>query len=392
MTNRRDFLKHAALFGAAAACTPVSRSFGAEAAGLTARAATDTYTVNMDIVGAKSIPPRQIVLPDVEGFKTLKGDFHIHTLFSDGNVMPRDRVDEAIQNGLDVIAITDHIEYRPFFSRNGKWKLTAEQADNYNLSYEIAKPEAEKRNLLLIRGTEITKSTMAPGHFNALFVDDVNPIAAAVDDWRKMLEVAAGQGAFLLWNHPGWEAPRSGGIEKGAPLRFTREHEDAHRRGWLHGVELFNHKEYYPVVSDWCNERDLAIFANSDIHDSELSTYGIQNPLRPITLVLAKERSLDSVKEALFARRTIGWAGGNIWGREPWLPALFKASVEIKNVDPGTIKLTNRTSLPVSVSLGGVRLDLPKDVARPVYRAWDAKRLVVTNWLTGMHRPLEIAL
>ena len=58
------------------------------------------------------ITPRTITIPDTAGFKVLK-DFHMHTLFSDGQVMPADRVNEAVQNGLDVIAITDHIECVP---------------------------------------------------------------------------------------------------------------------------------------------------------------------------------------------------------------------------------------------------------------------------------------
>jgi hypothetical protein len=393
MSNRREFLKRSAVLGSALAWAPLSRTQGMAAAShavSSAAEAGDTYTVNMNHISVPAIAPREIVIPDVGGFKTLKGDFHIHTLFSDGNVMPRDRVDEAVQNGLDVISITDHIEYRPHFSHKGRWKLTGEQANNYNLWYEIARPEAGKKNLLLIRGAEITKSTMAPGHFNALFVQDVNPIADVVDDWRKMLEVAAGQGGFLLWNHPGWEAPKSGGIEKGAPLRFTKEHEEVWKKGWLHGIELFNYKEYYPVVSDWCNERDLALFANSDIHDSELSTYGIHNPLRPVTLVLAKERTEESVREAFFARRTVAWAAGTLWGRDPWLPELFKASVEITTVTPGTLEMINKSSLPVTVIAGGSSAELPKDVKRQICLAAGVRKLTVANWMTGMNRPLEI--
>jgi histidinol phosphatase-like PHP family hydrolase len=397
MSNRREFLKRSALVGTAAVWAPFSRTAGMEAAlhmppSPAAAQAGDTYTVDMGYVGAPDIPPRQIVVPDVGGFRTLKGDFHIHTLFSDGSVMPVDRVYEAVQNGLDVISITDHIEYRPFFSQTGTWKLKGEQAEDYNLWYEAARPEAEKQNLLLIRGAEITKFTMAPGHFNALFVQDTNPVVAVVDDWRRMLQVAAEQGAFLLWNHPGWEAPKNGGIEPGAPLRFTAEHEDAYRRGWLHGIEIFNCKEYYPVVSDWCNERDLALFANSDIHESELSTYGIHNPLRPITLVLARERTQEGVREAFFARRTIAWAANTLWGRDLWLPELFRASVEVKTVTPGILELINRSSLPVFVSLGGVVFELPKDVKRQVYLASGVRNMTVTNWMTAMNRPLEVSV
>ena len=51
-----------------------------------------------------------ITFPDIPGYKTLKGDFHQHTVFSDGVVWPHIRVDEAIAEGLDVISITDHVE------------------------------------------------------------------------------------------------------------------------------------------------------------------------------------------------------------------------------------------------------------------------------------------
>jgi hypothetical protein len=395
MFNRRYFLKQSALLGAAATLSPASALWGKpENPDSTppVHQNGDTYTVNMGHIQAVSSPARQMTIPDVEGFKVLKGDFHIHTLFSDGHVMPKDRVLEAVNNGLDVISITDHIEYRPNISRDGRWKLAAEQADDFNIWYDAARPEAEERGLLLIRGAEITKRTMPPGHLNVLFASDNNPVTAAADDWKTMVQVAADQGAFILWNHPGWEAPASGGIEKGAPLFFPEVHKEIVRKGLLHGIEIFNYNEYYPVVSDWCNEQNLAVFANSDIHESELATYGIQNPLRPVTLVLAKERSLESVREALFARRTVGWAAGIVWGREPWLPALFKSSVEIKPVTPGTLELTNKSSLPVTVTLGGAVFELSQDSRRQVYRAEGVKSLTVANWMTGMNRPLEIQL
>ena len=394
MSNRREFLKHSALIGAASV-VPLSVAIGNNPKKITSSSVTptDTYTVDMEsALNIQPVLPRQITIPDTGGFKVLKGDFHMHTLFSDGHVMPADRVTEAVQNGLDVIAITDHIEYRPYFSHTGRWKLVDGVGNDFNIAYNLAKPDADRQNLLLVPGTEITKFHMPPGHLNALFVQDVNPIAGAVDDWRKMLRVAADQGAFLLWNHPGWEAPQSGGIEKGAPLRFTAEHEEIYKQGLMNGIEVFNGTQYYPIVSDWCNERDLAIFANSDIHPTELSQYGIQNPLRPITLVLAKERTVESVREAMFERRTIGWAAGMLWGRDPWLPELFNASVEIKTITPGTLELTNRSSLPISVSLGGATFNLPKDTKQQVFRAEGAKVISVVNWMIGMNRPLEILL
>jgi len=392
MSSRREFLKNSALLGAVSV-VPLSAAIGKapNRSVSSIGADSDTYTVNMkSAMNMQPIPPRQITIPDTGGFKVLKGDFHMHTLFSDGHVMPADRVTEAVQNGLDVIAITDHIEYRPYFSHEGKWRLIDGVGNDFNIAYNLAKPDADRENILLIHATEMTKFQMAPGHFNIFFAEDVNPIAAAVDDWRKMLQVAADQGGFLLWNHPGWEAPTSGGIEKGAPLRFTAEHEEVYKQGLMHGIEVFNSTEYYPVVSDWCNERNLAIFANSDIHAGEFNYYGVQNPLRPITLVLAKERTVESIREAMFARRTIGWAAGMLWGRDPWLPELFKASVDIKNITPGTLELTNKSSLPITVSIGGVAFHLAKDSSQQMYRAEGVKALTVTNWMIGTNKPLEI--
>ena len=63
-------------------------------------------------MSASAYTPNRIVIPDIEGYKTLKGDFHIHTVFSDGDVWPSTRVKEAVWEGLDVIAITEHLDTR----------------------------------------------------------------------------------------------------------------------------------------------------------------------------------------------------------------------------------------------------------------------------------------
>ena len=41
-------------------------------------------------------PVRKIIrIPDIPGYLTLTGDFHMHTIFSDGRVWPDLRVEEA---------------------------------------------------------------------------------------------------------------------------------------------------------------------------------------------------------------------------------------------------------------------------------------------------------
>jgi hypothetical protein len=406
MYNRREFIKQSAFIGATT-LLPVGLSATESSQSSTKKPPVknspakkvDTYTVNMEHLRAVPIAPRQITIPDVEGFMVLKGDFHIHTIYSDGNVRPQERVTDAVINGLDAISITDHFECSPNMdSPSNRWNLKSHPGANYNRGYEAAKQTADKLKLLLVRGGEITRA-MPPGHFNALFTEDNNPIGAVqlaaenlsnLECSMKMLEEASKQGAFLIWNHPGWK----GQLPVGQPLTFLPEHEKILENGWMHGIEVYNgaDDEYYPIVSDWANDRDLALFANSDNHPTELEHYGIQNPFRPITLALTKERTLESLKEAMFAKRTIAWAGGIIWGRDPWLPALFKASVEIKAITPGVLELTNISSLPVSVTLGGAVIELQKDVKRQIYRAEGLKSLTVVNWMIGMNKHLEIPL
>ena len=48
-----------------------------------------------------------------EGQTIVSADLHIHTTFSDGSVWPNIRVSEALREGLDLISITDHLEYQP---------------------------------------------------------------------------------------------------------------------------------------------------------------------------------------------------------------------------------------------------------------------------------------
>ena len=56
---------------------------------------------------------RKLKFPDIPGYKTLKCDFHQHTVFSDGSVWPDIRVQEALLDGLDAISLTEHLEYQP---------------------------------------------------------------------------------------------------------------------------------------------------------------------------------------------------------------------------------------------------------------------------------------
>ena len=57
-------------------------------------------------------PRHEIFLPKVNGYNVYKADLHIHSIYSDGHVTPDGRVTEAWYDGLDIIAMTEHLESR----------------------------------------------------------------------------------------------------------------------------------------------------------------------------------------------------------------------------------------------------------------------------------------
>lgn len=258
---------------------------------------------------------RPIRVPDIPGYLTLKCDFHTHTVFSDGSVWPDIRSEEAWREGLDAIAITDHIEYLPH---------KEDLPPSHDRSFEIAKPHGDQLDVIVIRGSEVTRD-MPPGHLNAVFLKSSTPLDT--EDWRDALRIARQQGAFIFWNHPGWEGQQPDG-----KARWYPEHSELVEKDQLHGIEVLNGRMYYPEAHQWCLEKDLAILSNSDIHyPLNLDYFVHQGDPRPVTLVFARERTAESIKEAVMAGRTAALGHGMVIGREEHLRPLFDRSIRVSN-------------------------------------------------------------
>jgi len=298
-------------------------------------------------------PPRkEFRVPDLNGFLTLKCDFHMHTVFSDGEVWPTARVAEAWEEGLDAIAITDHLEYNP------KKEFIPVK---HNAAFEIAIDNAEKAGIIIIHGTEITKS-MPPGHFNAIFVTDATPIFN--ENYKLSIEEANKQGAFVMWNHPGWKRQAPDGP------KWLDEHEQLYRNQSFRGIEVANSSEWYPEVLDWAIEKKLTILGNSEMHAiSELYRKDKNLPHRTMTLVFVKEKSLKGIREALLAGRTAGYFNHTLLGKKELLNELFYKSILVSNPvfrsdNSVMVKLTNVTDIPFTLQAKGSKDTL---VVKPGY-------------------------
>ncbi len=276
-------------------------------------------------------------VPDILGYRTLKCDFHTHTVFSDGSVWPDVRAEEAWREGLDAVAITDHIEYLPHKEDLGV---------RHNRSFEIALPLGEALALTVIKGSEITRD-MPPGHLNAIFLQDSAALDTG-DDWRAAVREAQRQQAFIFWNHPGWAGQQPDGV-----ARWYPEHTELVRAGMLHGIEVVNSREYYPEAHRWCLEHKLTMLSNSDVHAPLNLEYDVVlGDRRPVTLVFARDASLEAIREALFAGRTAAWSGHTLVGEERFLKPIFTGSitvlnpsVELKGRRQSYIQIENRSDL-----------------------------------------------
>ncbi|HEX8985553.1 MAG TPA: PHP domain-containing protein [Bryobacteraceae bacterium] len=277
-------------------------------------------------LGAQTRDP--LPVPDIPGYRTLKCDFHMHTVFSDGEVWPTTRVEEAWRDGLDAIAITDHSGYNPH---------EEDVRADLRRPHAIARGLGERLGLIVIPGVEVMEGNI---HCNALFVTEPNAFNGL--GLLEALRKARAQDAFVFWNHPGWKQ-----TPEWFPLIAS-----AHDEHLLQGMELVNGLTFYPEAYPWIAERKLTIISNSDIHAPVSAEYRART--RPITLVFARAADAAGVREALFARRTAAWMGGDVWGSEDNLRSLVQNSIQPENkslkfasgVRGATLQIRNRSAIP----------------------------------------------
>ena len=281
---------------------------------------------------------KEFTAPSVDGFTAYKADLHTHTIFSDGHLSMEARLREAWQNGLDVMAVTEHLEYRKHekmmveYLKNYTPKGTKAKAYSFvsknepakgeimvdlNYPVELAKKIATDYDITIIPGIEVTRK---PGglysHFNALFTSDNNTIYDP--DPMQSLRNAKAQGALVMHNHPGWTR------EDMTPSKFDKE---AYKEGLIDGIEIMNGGEFYPKAITRAEKYNLFITSNTDIHYPSGETYGDYGAQRNMTIIFAKDKSLASLREAIEAHRTLAYSFGTLAGSEELLRKVFEASV-----------------------------------------------------------------
>jgi hypothetical protein len=338
---------------------------------------------------------RTIVFPDTEERVTVTTDLHTHSVFSDGHVWPSVRVAEAEKDGIDALAITEHLEWQPH--------IADIPHEDRNRAYEEAVRSSKSLDLTVIAGAEITR-TDEVGHINAVFIRDANALVqrpkelaydpehlvateadaaalaaelssdafdkshsvtidgkqawapfanketyftlityryAAAQAPEEVLAAANKQGAFAFWNHPDFKSARP---------ELSVFHRAAIEDGMLHGVEIVNGDRYYEHAFTLALKHNLALIGTSDVHGLIAWDYIQKGGHRPVTLVFAESNDPESIRAALFERRTVVWWKDSLIGRPRDLDPLLKAMITVKDAEYGgessrlTLKLHNNSS------------------------------------------------
>jgi histidinol phosphatase-like PHP family hydrolase len=300
---------------------------------------------------------RELRFPDLkDGRLVLSVDTHTHSVFSDGHVWPTVRVWEANKDRLDGMAITEHLEYQPY-------RKDIPHPDR-NRAFELAAKEnkkgRERTDLLLIPGAEITRK-YSPGHVNAIFINDANPLLTTknrreetYENAREALREAKAQQAFMIWNHPAWQNDFPDGV-----IKISKDQQALFDEGLIHGIEVANGEYFNDSSLQVALDHDLTIIGASDIHG--LIDYDISKGThRTVTLVFAEERSVKGIAQALFQKHTVALYDRQFIGRDAELGALFNSFVSFerlpsrrKDRQQTTVRISNTGPIAVELKVAG---------------------------------------
>ena len=299
---------------------------------------------------------RIINFPNTEKYKVIVADLHTHSVFSDGAVWPNVRVEEAVRDGIDLLAVTEHLEYQPH--------IDDIPHPDRNRSFDIAEDIAKNKDLTVINGAEITRM-FPPGHINAIFIEDANKLiyldeakiseakeilkevpeesltnyedlswledAALASLWpvKSALIEARNQNAFTFWNHPAWSSEEF----IGQPM-LREIHKEFFRDNLLHGIEVANGDGYSEEAFRIALEYGLTVLGTSDVHGlidwDYPSSIGAH---RPVTLILSESNSSDAIKSSLFSGKTVVWFKNNLIGLENNILELTNSYLKAKKVE-----------------------------------------------------------
>lgn len=208
-----------------------------------------------------------LVFDQAEDETWLRGDFHLHSVHSDGRYTPDEQIRNAVSQDLDFIFFTEH------------------NTDSGNQIYGAYSPIAP--DLLICRGIEVTTRH---GHWQALGLDREQKI-----EWR-----------YHPGDDPGYEAATQQVRRAGALVSINHPFQTCSRCDWAfdwdhnEAIEVWNGKwdaTDQLAVDRWQQElvasKRIAAIGGSDAHSSP-DLVGL-----PTTVVRSRGKSQTAIVEAV---------------------------------------------------------------------------------------------
>ena len=380
----------------------ISLMLVAVAAALSASAQYYEDAVNKEMLHIRqprTVQRTEFIIPSIDGYTAYKADLHTHTIFSDGHLSMESRVREAWKDGIDVMAVTEHLEHRPHEKDLVKYmeggyiaKGTKAQANtfvsrnfpekgaikvNLNFPVELATKIAKDYDLTIIPGIEITrKPDGVYTHLNALFTKDNNTIYDP--DPMQSTRNAKAQGALIMHNHPGWLRTDM------KPSKFDKA---IYKEGLVDGIEVMNGVEFYPKAITRAKDMNFFVSANTDAHHPTAERYAEYGEHRNMTIIFAKDKSLESLREALEARRTLACSFGVLAGDEALLRKVAEASLTVRRMADDAkgrkrIIVTNNSSIRWIIARAGQRTEELRPHSSQIFtsKAKDNTATLLNTW------------
>lgn len=248
----------------------------------------------------------------IERFHILKCDFHVHFTEAYGSDA-RPMIDAFHQARYDCIALTDHADLLKDLSSEKEAQIYARK--RYGSDF------------LVITGLEISLndevSSDAMRHLVALFIEKhINPpretdLEASLITTLDRIHRQKGLG-IIVHDHRGVARLYEKGVE------YPEWIWDYRKGKAIDGYEIGNGSGYYERSPYGSNcmlshpqesiDEGYITLAGSDAHDVQQ----IADRSVCCTYVFTLDKTIEAVKEALLARRTLSYCNGILYGQERW--------------------------------------------------------------------------
>jgi len=246
--------------------------------------------------------------------KPLKGDLHMHTIYSDGKRTPLAMCLSSMESGMDFISITDHDNYNGSLQaiKNVKEsnldilvlpgeEVTVAKGDNsgngHILSINANKSIDEQRKDDVVYEKELEE--IAKKIKKDLSETNIEPLNYARNIW-VINKIKEAKGISILC-HPKWLYHNSK-YHLHQPL-----YKEMLKNSSLDGIEVvgdidkieeLNNMTYLTYMETKNKHKYLAPIANTDAHDSD------HDAGERFTIVFAKQKTCDGIVEAIKAGLT----------------------------------------------------------------------------------------